>query len=436
MDLSRVVFTTIFVASILFFAWNVFRLFALMCLGRWENRFDHLGTRLKNMLVYAFGQVRVVRTKYGFNHFLIFWGFMVMLAVNFQFLLQGIFPEFSFAFLGTPIYGTLLFFTDVMSMVVLAAVVAAVARRLFFRPPHIELSGDAFFILGMIAALMVFYFSYHAAEIALGIEALGGWMPLSAAFAKPIEGMTPAQLHTIADVSWWIHALVLLVFLNYLPYSKHLHVITAIPNCFFRGFEFPKTVPTLDFELGNNFGISKINQFTWKDILDFYSCTECGRCQEACPAHNTDKPLNPKEIIHQGKYNLFANAPVLRKDMAFDSIETAPDDVNPSYPMIGGEDRKKSVDIEALWACTTCGACMEHCPVFIEHVPKIIEMRQHLVMEKAEFPEELTPFFENVEQRSNPWGIPPTDREKWAEGLDIKKLHEGAQVDYLYYVGC
>ncbi len=171
---------------------------------------------------------------------------------------------------------------DIMSFVVLACVVIAVIRRLFFRPPHIEATLDAFFILFLVASLMAAYFGLHACEIRLEREPLmAGWTPLSAALSKMAADTTPERAHLLARVFWWIHALVLLFFLNYLPYSKHLHILTAIPNCFFRSFSFVTTVPRMVFQKGDTFGISKVFQFTWKDLLDFYSCTECGRCQAA-----------------------------------------------------------------------------------------------------------------------------------------------------------
>jgi Fe-S oxidoreductase len=208
--------------------------------------------------------------------------------------------------------------------------------------------------------------------------------------------------------------------MNYLPYSKHLHVITAIPNCLFKSFSFPTTQKRLEFKLGQSFGNSKVTQFSWKDLLDFMSCTECGRCQSVCPAHETGKVLNPKEVIHQGKYNLFNNGDEIMKSRRFDTLISSNGDKEKdgTYPLIG-DNKHNSVSEEALWACTTCGSCMTQCPVFIEHVPKIIEMRRHLVMEEANFPEELLLFFENSEQRSNPWGIAPTDRAKWAQNLDV-----------------
>jgi Fe-S oxidoreductase len=386
------------------------------------------------MFLYAFVQLRVVSEKFGINHFLLFWGFMLLLLVNAQFFIAGVFPLFSFAFLGTIPYGIMLFLADIMSLVVLVSVIISVIRRVFFRPPHIEPTLDAFFILSLVASLMVAYFGLHACEIQLGEDTMVSWIPISHALSNLFATTAPETTHLLARIFWWIHALVLLFFINYLPYSKHLHILTAIPNCFFRSFSFVTTVPRMVFKKGLTFGTSKVVQFSWKDLFDFLSCTECGRCEAACPAHNTDKPLNPRQVIHEGKLNLLANGKVILSSRPADTLASAPQDASMAIPLING--REESVSTDAIWACTTCGACMVKCPVFIEHVPKIVEMRRHLVMEKADFTEELIGFFENSEQRFNPWGIAPTDRAKWAQELDVKILADGAEVEYLFYVGC
>jgi Fe-S oxidoreductase len=189
----------------------------------------------------------------------------------------------------------------------------------------------------------------------------------------------------------------------------------------------------LVFQKGRRFGVSKVFQFTWKDLLDFYSCTECGRCQACCPAHSTGKALNPKQLVHVGKRNLLVSGPPLLVGRA-DSLGSAADDAPAAWPLIGPTG--PSVSPEAIWACTTCGACMNACPVFIEHVPKLIALRRHLVMERAEFPPELINLFENTEQRFNPWGIAPADRVKWAQGQEIRVLSDDSKVDYLFFVGC
>lgn len=417
-----------------FFLRNVYRLFAIMCLGRLENRFDHLRMRFKNMFIYAFAQARVVSEKFGINHFFLFWGFMVLLLSNVEFLLSGLFPRFSLDFVGGIPYGILLFSADIMSLVVLVCVIVAAVRRIFFRPPHIEASFEAFFILSLVASLMIAFFGMQACKIRLNEEFMTSWTPISYAIFRTFADASADTVHTFNQIFWWIHALVLLFFLNYLPYSKHLHILTAIPNCFFRSFSFVTTVPRMVFKRGMRFGISKIIQFSWKDLLDFLSCTECGRCARACPATFTGKPLNPMKIIHQGKLNLMENGKVILSSRPADTLASAPEDASMSVPLInGGED---NIATDAIWACTTCGACMEKCPVFIEHVPKLLWMRRHLVMEKASFPKELIGFFENSEQRFNPWGIAPTERDKWVQDRNTKILSHGAHVEYLFFVGC
>ena len=430
-SLERFIFVIVFTGGMAFFLKNVFRLIATLCLGRWDNRFDRLWSRCGDMLKYGFGQLKVISEKFGYNHFLLFWGFIVLACVNFEFLVAGVFPEFSLAFIGTVPYGLLLLMADIMSLVVIACVVIAAVRRTFFRPAHIDPTVDAYFILSLVAGLMVAYFGMSACEIAMDQLEMAGWMPVSSGLAFFFSG---DSAHGLARAFWWIHAIVLLFFMNYLPYSKHLHVLTAIPSCFFRSSELVSTVPRLKFKKGEEFGISKVVQFRWTDLLDFMACTECGRCQEICPASNTDKPLNPKQIIHEGKLNIFRNAKGVFSGRPADMLASAPKDAKMTASLINGGEESMSRD--AIWSCTTCGACMQVCPVFIEHAPKIVQMRQHLVMEKAEFPEELITFFENSEQRSNPWGIAPADRIKWASELNVPVIEDGSKVDYLFYVGC
>jgi Fe-S oxidoreductase len=212
------------------------------------------------------------------------------------------------------------------------------------------------------------------------------------------------------------------LFLNYLPFGKHMHILTAIPNCYFQSLERPNTQPREEFARGKSYGAADVRRLSWKDLFDSFTCTECGRCQEECPATNTNKPLNPRQVVHDIKVNLLENAVAIRKG------------AEQKIPLIGtaGEG---SVSEDALWSCTTCGACIEACPVFIEQMPKIVKMRRHLVEMEARFPEELLNLFENMEQRSNPWGIAPSERTKWASLLTVKPYVAG-ETEYLLYVGC
>ncbi len=415
-------FIIVLVLAIAFFFYSCYRRFGLILKGRPENRFNAFFKRFWNMLYFAFGQRRVVSKPFGINHFVLFWAFMILLISNTEFLLNGLAPDvISFARLPDCAYFTLAFIFDIMSVLALLAVILAIIRRLTFPPPYTEArSRDAFVILGLVAGLMIAYFGMNASEIAAGTERAATYMPVSNFGASLISGGTSiGTLDIAARVFWWLHAIILLSFLNYLPYSKHMHIMTSIPNCFFKSLDKVRTQPREEFKKGNTFGVGQVENFTWKGLFDSYACTECGRCADNCPATRTGKTLHPRLVIHDIKVNLLKNAGK---------------DSHPELPLIGGGVEGSVADI-AIWECTTCGACMEVCPVFIEHVPRIVDMRRHLVEMKAKFPEELLAFFENMEQRSNPWGIAPADRTKWAADINVKPF-EKDKTEYLFYVGC
>jgi len=419
------IYAVVFAAAWALFGWSCYRRFGLMMLGRSENRFNKIAKRIWSMLVYAFGQRRVVSRRFGLNHFVLFWCFLILLIANTEFMLHGLFPDYiSFSRLPHGAYYTLNFIFDVVSALALVSVCAAIVRRAFFAPPYIGgLSRDAVTILLAVGALMIAYFGLHGVQVAQGGEDVPRYAPVSSFVASTfMSGASAGTLDLLSNVFWWIHAVVLLSFLNYLPYSKHMHILTAVPNCFFRSLEKVNTQPREDFQKGNTFGVGQVDQFTWKGLLDSYSCTECGRCSDSCPATFTGKPLDPRLVVHDIKINLLRNGRLISKKG------------EATLPLIGGG-REGSVSEEVLWECTTCAACMEVCPVFIEHVPRIVDMRRNLVEMQARFPDELLAFFENMEQRSNPWGIAPAERTKWAAGIDVKPFEAG-KTEYLFYVGC
>ncbi len=423
------IFAVIFVASVVLFGWSCFRRFRLVTLGKADNRFNNIGKRIGNMLFQAFVQRCTVSHGYrfGLNHLVLFWCFMLLLIANTEFLFNGVFPDYiDLSLLPAGLHYALSFIFDMVSLLALLAVCAAVIRRLAFPPSYIVArSLDAFVILGLIAILMIAFFGMHGSEIAQGGEEAARYMPISSFAASTFFSGVPAgSLIGYANFFWWIHAIVLFAFLNYLPYSKHMHILTSIPNCFFKSLTKVNTQSREEFKEGNTFGVERVDQFTWKDLFDSYSCTECGRCSDSCPANFTSKPLNPRLVIHDIKVNLLKNGPLMFRNK--DSV----------LPLIGdGQEQEGSVSEDVIWECTTCGACMEVCPVSIEHVPKIVDMRRNLVEMKAKFPEELLAFFESMEQRSNPWGIAPGERVKWAAEIDAKPFEAGT-TEYLFYVGC
>lgn len=424
---NSALFTPLLLASLAFFCWSVYRRFSLVFLGQPEQRLDHPGRRLQEMLLYAFAQLRVLKKPFGLNHFVIFWSFMILAVANTEFLINGVFPSMSLAFLPEGLHHGLLFAFDIVSLMTLVAIALSFGRRLIVKPPYLESlyvkarSPEAFLILSFIALLMLAYFGLHGAIIAQGAEPAASAMPISS-FVASLLAPYPASLQGVAVFSWWLHAIVLLAFICFLPHSKHMHILTAIPNCYLGSLDWPATQPREQFVKGQEYGVGSVERFTWKDLFDCYSCTECGRCQAACPATNTRKPLNPRQIVHAIKVNLFENSHALR------------DGRKGTLPLIGPEGEGTNTE-DAIWACTTCGACMQACPVLIEQMPKIIKMRRFLVETESRFPEELLNLFENMEQRSNPWGIAPGDRNKWVSTMQVRPFVAG-ETEYLLYVGC
>ena len=421
------IFTPLLVASLAFFCWSVYRRFSLVLLGEPEQRFDQPLSRVKEMLLYAFAQLRVLKKPFGLNHFVIFWSFMILAVANAEFLINGVFPSVSLALFPEAVHHPLLFAFDVVSLLTLVAIVLSFGRRVIVKPPYLDSmyvkarSPEAFFILSLIALLMLAYFGLHGAIIAQGREAAASAMPISsmvADFLAPYASL----LGGVELFSWWLHAVVLLAFICFLPHSKHMHILTAIPNCYLGSLDWPATQPRETFDKGGVFGVGSVERFTWKDLFDCYSCTECGRCQAACPATSTGKPLNPRQIVHAIKVNLLENSHALREGR------------QGTLPLIGAEGEGTNTE-DAIWSCTTCGACMEACPVLIEQMPKIIKMRRHLVETESRFPEELLNLFENMEQRSNPWGIAPGERSKWVSTMAVRPFVAG-ETEYLLYVGC
>ena len=409
-------FAPLLIMATALFLWSCWKRLSLTALGRPDNRLDNIGQRIGDTLRYAFAQKRVLAKPSGLIHVAIFWCFLVLMLANSEFLLHGLFPAISFSLLPDAVFTPLMQMIDVVSLITLLAVIAAAVRRIV-APPYPEArTFEAFFILSLIALLMLASFGVNAARIVLG-EATATAFPVSSWFVPYISMASAQQVH---DLSWWAHALVLLLFMNLLPLSKHFHIITAIPNVFLRRQD--EYLPEREtFIAGNRFGIDRVDGYTWKELLDAFSCTECGRCQMVCPADQTGKPLNPRTLIATLKHNLLQNGPALKAG------QTAP------VPLIGeGAD---SIAEEAIWACTTCGACLQSCPVFIEQMPKLIPLRRHLVEMEARFPVELLNLFENMEGRSNPWGIAPTERGKWAALLGDRPYEPGT-TEYLFYVGC
>ncbi|HVX94074.1 MAG TPA: (Fe-S)-binding protein [Polyangia bacterium] len=447
--MKRVIFAVALAAAFGMFAWTVRRFLRMLSMGRPDVRTDRVEERVDSVLRYFFGQKKVVEktslpakrlprfvsalgSKY---HFLIFWGFIIITIGTGETLVQGLFPSFSLTLFGKPVAHAIYWMVDWSTLIVLAVILFAFVRRTVLQPRLIPLSRDASAILGAIAMLMVTHFGIHALRgVAEGRPEAG--YPVSASIGDALSFLPTGAAGALSEASWWLHVLIVLAFLNYLLYSKHSHILAALPNIFFRKLGQRGILPKLNMEaddMASTGVVSEWKDFTWKSLLDGYACTECARCSNFCPAYNTGKPLSPMQVIHD-----------VRDDMRTRMSGRGPLDVmidrfqhgggaqaDTVMPLIGGRTTE-----DVLWACTTCGACQEVCPVFIDHPEKILQMRQNLVLVQEKVPPDLARTFTNLERNGNPWGIGADKRMDWAEGHDVPTLDDKPDAEYLLWVGC
>jgi Fe-S oxidoreductase len=454
---GNIVFLFILVVAASFFALNVQRLVAYLQLGFAEDRLDHPWVRIRNVIEIGIAQKKIFRDPVaGPMHALIFWGFMVLTAGTVEILISGVIPSFSYAaILPHSVYLAYSASQDVFAALVIAAVGFALYRRTVLHPRRLEGDDlehtDALIILSMIGGLMVTLLLTNGFILAAFPTYYGPEKMVSHAIAGLIAPkMNPYAALFRAQLFWWAHALLILAFLNYLPYSKHLHVVTSLINVFFSNTSGPgpkSVMRYMDLEAETEvFGASDVEHLSWKNLLDGYSCTECGRCTAACPANLTGKPLSPRKIIINARQRLMEKGPVVTgQKMGFKRsalLHGEGDDAGARTPGDVLEHRLMDTYIteEELWACTSCRACVTECPVSIDQLDVINQMRRNLVLTESRFPEELQPVFESLERNGSPWAFNPGDRAQWADGLDIRTMAElqeqGERPDILFWVGC
>jgi len=426
--------------SIALSAKSFLRLYRLAKLARPEKLTGPTSERWALILSIFFGQKKMFKDFWpGLAHALLFFGFIVVTLGSAEHVIEGFLHGFTFQFLFGPLYPYLIYTQDVFHILIIGVCVYFLYRRVVSHPKRLSRdpkhSKDGLIVLAftgghMVAGLFAFMFFVLGGDTA---HAFAEYRPVTTFLVDIFfpNGMNTELAMKLAWISWTIHIGTVAGFLIYIPHSKHLHVMTTAPNIFFARLDPPGSLSTINFEDTNNtsFGVGKIFDFSWKDILDTYTCTACGRCNEYCPTATTDKPLKPMKLIQDMKVHLLdvgdAALAAHTKDPA------AP--VESSKPLISAE---SGISEETVWACTTCRACVEACPVMIEHVDKIIDMRRHLVLMEGKMPQELQNTMKNWETQSNPWGMAADTRDAWAEGLNIPRLADKPNAEYLFYVGC
>jgi len=470
---ANVVFLIILVLASGFFAYSAQRLYAFATgVGKPDDRTNDPGRRLWNLLSIGLAQSKILRDPVaGLMHALVFWGFCVITAGTAEMMVQGVWGGFGYAkFLAGPIYGAFAVSQELFALLVWGAVSWLIYRRLVLKPRRLQGDGvetrEAVIILSIIAVLMFTLLLTNAMEAVIepamtaGTPGYGRFVGhgLGAVFAHVLS---PDAALAVRNVSWWTHAILVLGFLNYLPFSKHLHVLVSLPNTYLSNTEGPGPKGAmrpmdLEDEAAESFGANDVEQLTWKNLLDGYSCTQCGRCTAACPANLTGKLLSPRKIVVNVRQRTMEKAPLLVHDFdelahhrldagegadglaARGSAETS--GARTAADIMGNTLLDNYITEEELWACTSCRACVQECPVSIDQLDVINEMRRYLVLSESRFPEQLQPAFTSMERNGSPWAFSPAVREEWAEGMEIPTMAEafeqGKRPELLFWVGC
>ena len=418
------------------FAALAWRKLAIVRALQTEPRWDQPAQRWRTVLVNGLLQRRMVQREWraGLMHAVIFLGFMSLLLRKLQLLAIGYdetaaFPD---AF-GGPFAA----FKDAIELAVTAAVLYALYRRYVLRPARLERNREALLVLGLILIIMLSDFAYDGfrfATLAAFVPAVAheqAYAFAGSTVAQAVSGLSPSALQAGYVISYWLQMTVVLSFLVILPLGEHFHIVTALPALYFRRGRPAHRVPTVDIdalmaatdEADMKAGVRTALDLTWKDGLDVFTCTECGRCKDACPTFLTGKPLSLKAVNDSLKHHLLdERARVLARD------------AKAELPALIGS----AISADTLWACTTCGYCEAACPIELEHLPRFFRMRQHQVMIAGEFPHPLKTAFEAWQSQGNAWGMPAEQRGVWAQGLDVPLLRQAsdaADLELLFYVG-
>ncbi len=421
----------LFVVALATFAYGARRQYKLIAAGRPESRFDHPGERWKGILLQALIQMRGLSDRYsGTMHLLFFWGFIVLTLGTMVVFLQ--------ADLGIRImhgWFYLVFQSLILDLVGLLAIVgllmAAVKRYLLrpdrlVNPPRLRTLLDDGVILGLLLAILVTGFVLQGLRIAATADPWASWSPAGRGVSLLFSTWDRTSLETAHRVLWWFHLLVAFAFIAYIPYSKLRHLLLSPANIYFRSLGPMGALKPVDIESAETLGAPKFQDLIWKQLLDVEACTECGRCQASCPAYAAGQPLSPKAMI----LDLRKGLSLSQRAASTQSGEQSSSDGGDLPPTV------RAVTAEALWSCVTCGNCMQECPIYVEHVPTIVEMRRHMVMEQADFPPLMQEALTSMEARGHPFRGTTASRTDWCEGLGVKIVGESGPAEWLYWVGC
>jgi Fe-S oxidoreductase len=404
------------VVAIAIFAYGVWQRVRLWRAGGPEDRFDRIPERLKLVAKHALGQARVLSQAYpGIMHATMFWGFLalfigtVLATIDWDITL----PLFDYKLLKGDFYLVYETVLDLFGLFFVIGLGMAVYRRFVVRPHRLDPTARFANVLALLFAINLTGFVLEACRLAVVKPWWAPWSPVGYALGQAMlaAGMTEGALRGTHLGVWLFHAVIALAFVAVVPYSYFSHLVTTPLNIFFAKLGPRGAIRAIEnIEEAESLGISKLEEFSWKRRLDFDACLECGRCQAVCPAYLAGSALSPKRVIVKLKGHLHGTLP--------------------------GPIHGSLIQPEELWACTTCMACVEECPAFIDIVDTIIDLRRYLALSEGALPSTAPQSLQNIQRAGNPWGLPPTERLTWAEGLDVPVLEPGKPVEYLYWVGC
>jgi len=393
--------------------------YRLWHLGKAEEKWSQWWERWKGLFLYVFGHRMTLRSFFpGICHLLLFWSFLILSLSILIVLIQEYisFPLLGVRFLGFKTYPSFRLVLDLFGIVGFIGTILIIGRRYIQRPKALDNQRTDGISLGLLFFIFLTGFLITGIRNQLYQSPWSSWAPMASWMGGTITAFFKDEsgLKICFSTLWWVHVLLCFTFLSYLSFSRLLHLFSSPLSIFFRNLEAKGTLRKIDLEASRTYGVEKIEDFTRKHLLELDACTRCGRCQETCPAHLSQKPLNPKKVVQN-----------LRRHMG------NPDKEKEALALIGGV-----VTEEEIWNCTTCRNCLEHCPVFIEPMVKLMEFRRNLVLHRGKIPKETHFAFRNIERKGNPWGFDPEKRMWWTKELGIKEVTSGEKVDILFWVGC
>ena len=393
--------------------------YRLWCRGKGEGKWSRLRERWKGLFIYVLGHRGILRNLFpGMSHLLLFWSFLLL---SLSILIVLIQEYLSFHFLGMrffdsktyPFYRLTL---DLSGIIGLIGTICLAGRRYIKRPKELDNQRTDAISLSLLFFVFLTGFSLTGVRNQIYQSSWSQWAPVASLTGRILKNFFGEEsgLKICFSTLWWVHAFLSLIVLSYIPFSRILHLFSSSLSIFFRNLEAKGALASIDLEASETYGVGRIEEFSRRNLLELDACTRCGRCQEACPAHLTQKHLNPKKVIQDLKHHM--ERPLKERDR---------------FHLVGDV-----VAEEAIWECTTCRNCLEHCPVFIEPMVKLIDLRRNLVLQRGKIPRETRFAFRNLERKGNPWGFDPEKRMWWTKELEVKEVNPGEKVDILFWVGC